>query len=102
MHGKVQIIRGMNKPHELSIKEWKEILALPAVREYWGLDDNTTPEEFANLVYGVRFDFVSGSPGYVGDLYVLCGDALGEPITLIRGGNKLRAVLGRPQRFRLR
>jgi hypothetical protein len=81
-----------NKPHELSNEEWKEIIALPVVKECWGVDDDTTPEQFAEIAYGVRFDFVSGSPGYVGDLYVLCGDALGEPLTLIRRGEGLEAI----------
>jgi hypothetical protein len=81
----------MNKPQDISIKEWKEIMQLPVVRELWGLDDET-PEQFADMVYGVRFDFVSGSPGYVGDLYVLHGDALGEPLTLIRRRGKLVAA----------
>jgi len=80
------------EPHKLSAEEWKEIVELPIVREAWGLDDNTTPEEFAEMVYGVRFDFVSGGPGYIGDLYVLCGDALGEPLTIIRTNGALEAI----------
>jgi hypothetical protein len=79
----------MNKPQEISTAEWKEIMQVPVVRESWGLGDDETPEEFADMVYGVKFDFASGTPGYVGDLYVLHGDALGEPITLIRKDGKL-------------
>ena len=74
----------MNKPQEISIAEWKEIMNLPVVRESWGLEADESPEQFADMVYGVKFDFASGAPGYVGDLYILHGDALGEPITLIR------------------
>jgi hypothetical protein len=75
----------MNIPKEISEAEWKEIMQLPVIRESWGLDGSETPEQFADMVYGVKFDFVSGvGPGYVGDLYMLHGDALGEPITLIR------------------
>lgn len=81
----------MNKPQEISMKEWKEIMQLSVIRESWGLE-NETPEQFTDIVYGVKFDFVSGGPGYVGDLYVLHGDALGEPITLIRRDNKLVVV----------
>jgi hypothetical protein len=44
------------------------------------------------MVYGMRFDFVSASPGYVGDLYILSGDALGEPYTLIRRNDVLVLV----------
>jgi len=81
----------MNKPQEISMAEWKEIIQLPVVRESWGLEKETA-EEFAAMVYGVKFDFVSGGPGYVGDLYVLQGDALGEPMTIIREHGKLVAA----------
>ncbi len=67
------------QPHTISPKEWEEIIKLPAVREAWGLWGPTadlTPKEFAESVYGVKFNFFSGSPGYVGDLYTLQGDAL--------------------------
>ena len=70
------------------MQEWKELMQVPAIRESWGLDDET-PEQFAGMAYGVKFDFVSGAPGYVGELYVLQGDALGEPMTLIRRDGKL-------------
>jgi hypothetical protein len=77
-----------NKPIEITLPEWKEMMQLPVIRESWGLDDET-PEQFADLVYGVKFDFASSGPGYVGDLYILHGDALGEPMTLIRRDGKL-------------
>lgn len=35
--------------------------------------------------YGARFDFVSGGPGYCGDLFIIYGDALsGQPLLLVR------------------
>ena len=69
----------MNKPLEISLAEWQEIMALPYVQQIWGLTDET-PEQFAEWVYGAKFDFSSGSPGYVGDLYILQGDVLtGDP-----------------------
>ena len=65
-------------------------MRLPVIRESWGLEEGETPEHFADMVCGVKFDFASGSaPGYVGDLYILHGDALGEPITLIRQNGTL-------------
>jgi hypothetical protein len=79
----------MNTPLELSLSEWKEIIQLPVIQESWGIDDNETPEQFADMVYGVKFQFASGGPGYVGDLYILHGDALGEPMVLIRRDGKL-------------
>jgi len=51
-----------------------------------------TPEQFADMVYGVRFDFTSGGPGYVGDLYILHGDSLGEPTVLIRRNGALTII----------
>lgn len=66
-------------PYKITENEWKEIVALPEVREAWGLDDDIHPEEFASRNnYGVKFDFVSGGPGYVGDLFILQGDALSD------------------------
>ena len=81
----------MNKPQEISISEWKEIMQLPVVRDAWGIEDNETPEQFADMVYGVKFAFTSGSPGYVGDLYILQGDAVSDaaPMSFIRRNGKL-------------
>ena len=80
------------RPHLLSDKEWAEIVALPVIREAWGLEDDATPEEFAAQVYAAKFHFHSGGPGYVGDLYILQGDALtgDAPMVLLRApGGKL-------------
>jgi len=76
--------------------EWKEIIQLPVVRDAWGIQDDETPEHFADMVYGVKFAFTSGGPGYVGDLYILQGDALSEvaPMALIRKNGKVVAALG--------
>jgi hypothetical protein len=82
-------ILNMNKPQEISTAEWKEIIEIPVIRESWGIEEDVSPEAFADMVYGVKFDFASGGPGYVGDLYILQGDALGEPMTLIREHGKL-------------
>lgn len=67
-------------------------MTVPAVRESWGLSGDEAPEEFAETVYGAKFDFVSGGPGYVGDLYILLGDALGQPVMLIRKDGLLVVV----------
>ena len=82
----------MNKPKDISLSEWREIIELPVIRESWGLDDEETPEGFADMAYGVKFDFVSAGPGYVGDLYILAGDALGEPMVLIRRDGRLEVA----------
>jgi len=72
-------------PHPISPEEWEQIIALPAVREAWGLADDEKPSDSAAMIYGVKFNFVSGSPGYFGDLYILQGDALtDEPPMVLR------------------
>jgi hypothetical protein len=80
------------KPFPLTLAEWKEIMAIPAIRESWGIEDDTTPADFAGEVYAAKFNFVSGSPGYVGDLFILQGSHLtgDAPFVLQRGeGGKL-------------
>jgi hypothetical protein len=77
----------MNRnPQPLTDAEWSEVISVGAVREAWGLEDDADPADFASTVYGVKFNFVSGAPGYVGDLYVLQGDAITElhPMVLRR------------------
>ena len=75
------------KPYPLTLAEWKEIMAIPAIRESWGIEDGTTPADFAAEVYAAKFNFVSGSPGYVGDLFILQGSHLtgDAPFVLHRG-----------------
>lgn len=82
-----------NKPLEVSPSEWQEIVELPRVRELWGLRDETA-EEFAARVYGVKFNFISGGPGYAGEMFILQGDALtGEsPLVLGRRDEKLQTI----------
>src|ERR1700692_1749256 len=41
-------------PHSLSPEDWKQIIAVPAVREAWGLEDDATPSDFAGTVYAGR------------------------------------------------
>lgn len=83
----------MNKPLEMSMAEWDEVMQLPEVREAWGIEAGETPEQFSNTAYGVKFKFSpSIAPGYSGDLYILHGDALGEPMTFIREDGKLVLV----------
>jgi hypothetical protein len=72
-------------PHNLTPSEWKEIAELPVVQESWGLEPGQDPMDLAETAYAARFDFQSGSPGYVGDLYILQGDVLtGDPPMVFR------------------
>jgi hypothetical protein len=75
------------RPNEITRAEWNEIGALEAIRQSWGLEDDEDFADFAlENIYGVKFDFHAGSPGYVGDLFILQGDALAgdPPFMLIR------------------
>jgi hypothetical protein len=74
----------MNKPMEISRPEWEEIIQVQDVREGWGLEPDETIEDFQSMVYGVKFDFMTGSPGYCGDLFIIQGDSLEAPMVLIR------------------
>ena len=82
------------KPHALTSAEWEEIMAIPAVRESWGIEDGATLADFSAQVYAVKFNFVSGGPGYVGDLFILQGDALtGDSPIVLRRGDKGKLVV---------
>lgn len=69
-----------------------EIMRLAAVRDLFGLDGRETPEQFADMVYGVRFDFASLDRGYAGDLYIVSSDVIGEPLILIRRNGRIKAI----------
>ncbi|HTR35831.1 MAG TPA: hypothetical protein VMH80_08030 [Bryobacteraceae bacterium] len=58
----------------------------PKVRGAWGIEEDEDVAAFSARVYAAKFDFQSGGPGYVGDLYVLQGDAITDdgPMVLRR------------------
>ncbi len=74
-------------PYPLTQAEWKEIRAIPAVREAWGLEEDEDLEILSSLIYAAKFNFVSGSPGYIGELFILQGDVLTghPPLVAYRG-----------------
>ena len=74
------------KPHQLSEADWREIVQLPAIQEACGLEPGEKWEDFAARVYAAKFHFESGGPGYVGEIYVLQGDAISDqgPLLLRR------------------
>lgn len=61
------------KPHAISPEEWAELRDVTEVQESWGLEPDEDAESLANFIYGVRFDYQSDCPGYVGPLYLLVG-----------------------------
>jgi hypothetical protein len=74
-----------NKPVALTRKEIKEIAAIDDIRQMWGAESAAEMEEMLDTqVYAVKFNYHSGSPGYVGDYFILQGNSLGEALELIR------------------
>jgi hypothetical protein len=74
-----------NKPNALGLDEIKEIAAMEDIQQMWGAENAAEMEEMLETtVYAVKFNYHSGSPGYVGDYFILQGDALGEALELIR------------------
>jgi hypothetical protein len=74
-----------NKPNALTRKEMKEIADIESIRQMWGAENAAEMEEMLDKqVYAVKFDYISGSPGYFGDYFILQGDAIGEALELVR------------------
>lgn len=75
-----------NQPIALSESERREIAALEDVQDMFGSETTDEMAELLRDIYMVKFNFVSGSPGYVGELFLvqtdhLTGDA---PLQIIR------------------
>lgn len=76
-------------PMPLTRQEWDEVAEVPEVRMGWGLAPDERGPALASVGYGTRFDFISGGPGYVGDFFVIAGDALSAPpMVLIRNDDR--------------
>ena len=83
-----------NSPLEISDLEWKQIFNTTLVQESWGIaEEDLLSEKFyenwRGTVYGAKFNFISGGPGYCGDLFVVFGDCPDEPLTLIPSADGL-------------
>jgi hypothetical protein len=80
----------MNKPIELTPEEKKEIAAMGDVTEMWGAENEADfLSMFDDQIYAAKFNYVSGGPGYIGDLFVLFGDGGFENVNIIRRDGKL-------------
>jgi hypothetical protein len=73
-----------NKPLALMGNELKELAAHPGLQEMWGADNSAEMETILRHIYTVKFEFVSGGPGYVGDLFLIHGDVLDSTIPVVR------------------
>lgn len=85
----------MNKPYELTAGEWAEVAAVRAVREGFGLEEEDGPATWLpKFAYGVRFDYQTDGPGYVGPLYLLQGAGSPDtrPMAFIRTEGGLELV----------
>jgi hypothetical protein len=81
-----------HEPKTISDAEWREIMALPEVRDGWGLEDDASVADFKSLVYGAKFDYITGGPGYFGDLYIVQDDSLQPPLLFIRKDGALKPL----------
>ena len=82
-----------NKPYSLTEQEIREIAKMEDVREMWGANEQEMVENLQSVVYAVKFNFISGSRGYAGDYFILAGDALGEPVQLVRRDSGLEVLV---------
>ena len=66
-------------PHPVRPEEWDELAAVAAIREAWGLRPDDGGPDLQTVAYAARFDFATGGPGYIGDLFLVHDDAFGGP-----------------------
>ena len=90
---------------EIAPHEWEELIQVPEVIEGWGLEDLIEEGDFgaqqlADMVYGVKFDYITGGPGYCGELFILMGDGLSTyPMVITRESGKLNPAQLEPPYF---
>lgn len=85
-----------NRPITLTAAEIKEIASNSEIQARWGGENVEVMEQILMDIYTVKFRYANGSPGYVGDLFIIQPDVLGHefPVTrLIRDGEKGLEVL---------
>ena len=88
-----------NKPNEVSFDEMREMaVALKPMWEEWGAE---SAEEMLDIIkdgYCVKFNFTSGGPGYVGDLFLFQGSYLGDarPIEFTRKDHATLEIVDYP------
>ena len=72
-------------PCVITDAEWSELAQVQQIKEMFSLAGTSEDgESLASVCYGARFDYMNGSPGYVGDLFVLVSDHMGDPFLLTR------------------
>ena len=85
-----------NRPVALTLKEIKEIASVQRIQDLWGGENQADMELILKDICTVKFQYMNGSPGYTGDLFIIQPDVLGSeyPVTrLIRNREKQLEVL---------
>ena len=83
----------MNKPTEITMKEWEEIMRVHEVQNIWDIKYGDTSEAFASKMYGAKYVFESKSRIVSGDMYVLYSDTTRPKTTcLIRRSTGLEVM----------
>ena len=81
-------------PYPLADEEWEAVAGVRQVAEAFALEDRGggAGAVLKDSAYGVRFEFVSDGPGYVGPLYLIkgAGSPGMPPIALIENQGKLQ------------
>jgi hypothetical protein len=73
-----------HQPMAILPEEWAEIAEMADIRSAWGLSDDEAGKELASVCYGAKFQFITGSPGWAGTLFVIHDDAFGGPPMVFR------------------
>jgi hypothetical protein len=73
-------------PHALTPEQWRELASIESIAQDFGLFEAPDPAQaLSECAYGAHFHFEpSMMPGYMGDLFVLVGDSIDEPMSVIR------------------
>jgi len=84
----------MRDPILLTAKEWDELAGNPTIAEGFGLESSPDPvAELKEMCYACKFDFYPGSPGYVGEVFLVLGDSM-EVVVFTRDNSGKLSLLG--------
>ena len=75
----------INQPVAVTPAEIKEMASSRELQDYWGGFDSA--EEFEECLKGdyiVKFNFINGSPGYSGELFIIQSDHLSKEVPAVR------------------
>jgi hypothetical protein len=83
-----------NNPIVVSEPEFNELAQFKDLQEVWGANNAAEMAEYLSNSYCAKFYFMNGTPGYIGDLFIIQGDHLTEalPIRVVRQNGKLEVV----------